>query len=239
MNRNKINESSTFMISSKRKRGESNAEYISTKAPLRHKVLEFINKSKMVTEEEMKQFLNTVSEDLGFKPSSNWLKMNKQYVEFKMNENGEKVYKLSSRGKNVLKAHVKFENLRNDIRNDVVEELKGKRPRINDKINFDDMLSGKGVNKLSEAKIATNFVYANVSMRNKVLSFIDKKGKVSLTEMKEFFKTLNEEIGKTPSSSYLFQNKHLIDRTVDSNGVSTYSLTNQGRQILKHSTPND
>ena len=229
-----VNESN-FILTSKRKRGESSAEYMSTNAPLRHKVLEFIDKKGSVTEKDMEEFLTTISEDLGRTPSKNWLKNNKHLVDFKVNEDGSKTYKLTKRAKTILNTHRKFENMKEDMKKQIVDNLKGVRPRINDKISFDDVLTGKGVNKLTEAKIATNYVYANAAMRNKILEFIDKKGKVSLDEMKKFFKTMNEEIGKTPSSSYLSNNKHLIDRSVDENGISTYSLTSQGKQILKQS----
>lgn len=224
---------SNFIITSKRKRGESSAEYMSTNAPLRHKVLEFIDKKGSVTEKEMEEFLTTISEELGRTPSKNWLKNNKHLVDFKVNEDGSKTFKLSKRAKTILNTHRKFENMKEDMKKQIVSDLKGFRPRINDKISFDDVLTGKGVNKVSESKIATGYVYSNAAMRNKILEFIDKKGKVTLAEMKNFFKTLNEDIGKTPSSSYLSNNKHLIDRSVDANGISTYSLTNQGKHILK------
>jgi DNA-binding PadR family transcriptional regulator len=244
-----VNESN-FLLVSKRKRGESQAQYVSTKAPLRKKVLEFIDSKKIVSEEDLKEFLSSVSEDIGFSPSPNWLKHNKQYVEAKR-EKGELVgYRLTEMGKRVLNTMKKYDTLREEIKKEILDGMSGKRARINDKIHFDNMLTGKSRKKINEnellndnisddeineARVATHYMNTNVTMRNSILEFLSGKKEASLDDIKKFFTSLKESIGKSPSISYLSNNKHLIERKVNSNGTSTYKLTPLGEKVLAKS----
>ena len=136
-----INESDNYILVSKRKRGDNPMETISTRSPIRTKVLEFVNSKGFVTEKELGDFVASLSEDVGFTPSANWVKRNVHY--FNVSEqNGERVYKLSKRGARIHETITKFNSLKEKLKDEVRAEIAGKRPRINDEKDFDEILSG-------------------------------------------------------------------------------------------------
>lgn len=70
-------------------------------APIRAKILEFLNSKKTASEKELKQFFQSLEEDLGKQPSWSWLSKNQHLVK-KFENNGENHYKLTHRGEVVL-----------------------------------------------------------------------------------------------------------------------------------------
>ncbi len=136
-----INEADNYMLVSKRKRGENPMETISTKSPIRTKVLEFVSSKGFVTEKELVDFISSLSEEVGFNPSPSWVKRNLHYFNVK-EQNGEKTFKLSERGKRIHETVVKFNSLKEKLKDEVKAEIAGKRPRINDEKDFDEILSG-------------------------------------------------------------------------------------------------
>lgn len=67
-------------------------------------------------------------------------------------------------------------------------------------------------------------------VREKVLSFVKSKGKVSLTEMKEFLKLMNEESGRKTNLGWVHANSHYF-KVSEENGESHYQLSKEGLRI--------
>lgn len=113
-----INESHDFMpkrsLILKRKYKEGIEERVGIKAPLRTKVLTFLEeKGGKVTNEEMEHFISLMSEKEGPKPSWEWLKSNKDYIEKVVEEGKPTVYRLTKKGKKVLEMYKKYEEISN------------------------------------------------------------------------------------------------------------------------------
>lgn len=74
-------------------------------------------------------------------------------------------------------------------------------------------------------------------MRNKIIKFIGGHSghKTSKEELDQFFSSLNEdeEVGKSPSMSWIYKNKHLIRKVSNKRGVY-YKLTRAGVNTYKH-----
>lgn len=69
------------------------------------KVLEFVNEKGKVTKKELIEFLDSIPEDSsGKKPSMSWVKSNKKYFKYKIEEDEANYYTLTSLGKRVLKS---------------------------------------------------------------------------------------------------------------------------------------
>lgn len=88
----------------KRKYGEKSSIYVYEKSSIRNRVIDFIGR-RFVTEEELLNFLNQISEEKKedgkiFKAKS-WLKANNRYFE-SFNNRGQKVTVLSKYGKRIL-----------------------------------------------------------------------------------------------------------------------------------------
>jgi hypothetical protein len=82
---------------------------VSSRAPIREKILSFVKENKEVTYEAMMEFLKSVNEETGGNTTRKWLNKNEKY--FKITEkNGVKTYKLSSYGERV---HAKIQELNN------------------------------------------------------------------------------------------------------------------------------
>jgi len=98
--------------------------------------------------------------------------------------------------------------------------------------------------KLNEAKLVIKRKYTRPKVyeeetvsprgpvRNRVLSFINEKGKVSETELREFFDSLEEIIGKKPNWSWVRNNAAYIDKEILENGEVYYTLTKRGERVL-------
>jgi hypothetical protein len=79
---------------------------VSLKAPIRERILSFVNEKGKVSHKEMIDFFRTVNEETGGSVSRKWLNKNTSY--FKISEkNGSKVYRLSAMGKRVHESIMK------------------------------------------------------------------------------------------------------------------------------------
>jgi hypothetical protein len=79
---------------------------VSSRGPIRERILSFVNEKGKVTYKEMTEFIKGVNEETGGTTSRKWLNKNTSY--FKIRErNGEKIYSLSEKGKRVHEAIIK------------------------------------------------------------------------------------------------------------------------------------
>jgi hypothetical protein len=68
------------------------------------KVLSFIGEKEKVTKRELTEFLDSVPEDAsGKKPSMNWVRGQKKYIKYKVQEEEANYFSLTPLGKRVLK----------------------------------------------------------------------------------------------------------------------------------------
>lgn len=85
----------------KRKYTESHpARTVSDYAPVREKVLSYIQEKGNVTESELKEFFKLTNEETGRKTNMEWVKANSKYFTVK-EANGEKTFSLSKEGRRV------------------------------------------------------------------------------------------------------------------------------------------
>lgn len=75
-------------------------------------------------------------------------------------------------------------------------------------------------------KVASNYA----PVRERVLSFVKEKGRVSLDEMKEFLRLMNEETGRKASMGWVSANQKLF-KVKEENGSKYYALSAEGRRI--------
>jgi hypothetical protein len=69
------------------------------------KVLEFVSDKEKVTKKELSEFLDGIPEDAsGKKPSMSWVRSNKKYFKYKVEEEAANHYTLTALGKRVLKS---------------------------------------------------------------------------------------------------------------------------------------
>jgi len=110
---NEANELNEAYLVAKRRNGNKPAEYISSNAPVRTKVLSFISEkeSGKVSKKELMEFFETLQEELGKKPSWGWLSKNAQYIDKEIDENGDQYYSLTKRGKRVLEVLKSYEKV--------------------------------------------------------------------------------------------------------------------------------
>jgi len=73
---------------------------VSDYAPVREKVLSFIQEKGNVTESELAEFFKLTNEETGRKTSMEWVKANSKYFTVK-ETNGEKTFSLSKEGRRV------------------------------------------------------------------------------------------------------------------------------------------
>jgi len=108
-----INEDYDFIpkrsIVLRRKYRDANEERLGLKAPVRTKVLEFIESKGTVTHEELDEFIQSVKEDAGKKPSWGWVRKNASLIDKDIDEGGAVSYSLTKRGKRILETYKKFE----------------------------------------------------------------------------------------------------------------------------------
>ena len=79
---------------------------VSNRAPVRERILSFVNEKGRVTHKEMINFFRSLNEEMGGNVSRKWLNKNTAY--FKISErNGEKSYRLSAMGKRVHESIMK------------------------------------------------------------------------------------------------------------------------------------
>lgn len=67
-------------------------------------------------------------------------------------------------------------------------------------------------------------------VREKILSFVKEKGSVSYSEIMEFVRLMNEELGGNTSRKWLNKNSDYFNIT-EKNGEKTYSLSSTGKRI--------
>lgn len=69
------------------------------------KVLSFIGEKEKVTKKELLEFLNSIPEDAsGKKPSMSWVRNQKKYIKYKVEEEDANYFELTPLGKRVLKS---------------------------------------------------------------------------------------------------------------------------------------
>ena len=69
------------------------------------KVLSFIKEKEKVTKKELLEFLDSIPEDAsGKKPSMNWVRGQKKYIKYKVQEEEANYFSLTTLGKRILKA---------------------------------------------------------------------------------------------------------------------------------------
>lgn len=83
-------------------------EVMSTNAPIRNKVLEFLNDKGSVSHEEFREFLLSLSEDKSRTASWSWVRKNSDLIDRYVNENGEVSYLLTKRGKRIFELSKKL-----------------------------------------------------------------------------------------------------------------------------------
>lgn len=74
-------------------------------------------------------------------------------------------------------------------------------------------------------------------VRERVLSFVTEKGRVTVEEMQEFLKLMNEETGRKASMGWVNANSNLF-RIKEENGVKYYRLSTEGKRIHAKMTEN-
>jgi hypothetical protein len=73
-------------------------------------------------------------------------------------------------------------------------------------------------------------VYDRGPVREKVLSFVNEKGKVTHNEMMNFIKGVNEETGGTTSRKWVNKNTSYF-KIRERNGEKIYSLSEKGKRV--------
>ena len=69
------------------------------------KVLSFIGEKEKVTKKELLEFLDSIPEDAsGKKPSMSWVRNQKKYIKYKIQEEDANYFELTPLGKRVLKS---------------------------------------------------------------------------------------------------------------------------------------
>lgn len=69
------------------------------------KVLSFIGEKEKVTKRELTEFIDSIPEDAsGKKPSVNWVRGQKKYIKYKVQEEEANYFSLTTLGKRILKA---------------------------------------------------------------------------------------------------------------------------------------
>jgi len=69
------------------------------------KILSFIDEKQRVTKKELMEFLETIPEDAsGKKPTISWVRNNKKYIGYKIQEEDANYYFLTPLGKRVLRS---------------------------------------------------------------------------------------------------------------------------------------
>jgi len=80
--------------------------------------------------------------------------------------------------------------------------------------------------------------FTGTPVREKVLAFVNEKGRVSETELREFFKRFNEESGKMTRYSWVSEN-HKLFKVRFVKEQRFYSLSKLGQQMLAKTTINE
>ena len=69
------------------------------------KVLSFIKEKEIVTKKELLEFLDSIPEDAsGRKPSMSWIRNQKKYIKYRIQEEEANYFELTPLGKRVLKS---------------------------------------------------------------------------------------------------------------------------------------
>ncbi len=79
---------------------------VSSKAPIREKILSFVKEGGRVSHEELMEFISSMNEENGGSTSRKWVNKNTQYFHI-TEKNGVKTYRLSALGERVHAAILK------------------------------------------------------------------------------------------------------------------------------------
>ena len=122
-----VNDFSTFVneakVLAKRKYTDSYPEHVvSDKAPIREKVLAFVQEKGSVSRDELLEFLTGINEETGGNTSMKWVHKNARYFNVR-EKNGYKIYSLSTIGERVYHAIQKHlsESLESSSENNVLD----------------------------------------------------------------------------------------------------------------------
>jgi hypothetical protein len=69
-------------------------------------------------------------------------------------------------------------------------------------------------------------------VRNKILRFINGKGKVSIKELNSFFKSINVKTGRNTSMNWIYRNRKLVHGVKGKTNAHLFMLTSMGKKIL-------
>lgn len=128
----KVNEKKLI---AKRKYTENHPEIkMSTYAPIRNRILNFIDESGHVTKSKLKEFFATIKEEISSNTSmATWVRRNRRLLT-ERTINGEKTYKLSNHGRRVKNKLEKYEQLKEvnessniDIKSKIIQEMYNKK----------------------------------------------------------------------------------------------------------------
>jgi hypothetical protein len=100
------------------------------------------------------------------------------------------------------------------------------------KYSFRDFLIEKYIGKRKYSSNPMIRIQHVSPTRFNVLSFINKKGKVTREDLNDFFEGLNKKTGKHTSMRWIYKNKKLIKRKKTKDGVFYY-LSPYGKHVLK------
>jgi len=103
----------TKSIILKRKYKDALEDKIGLKAPIRTKMLEFIGSKDAVSKQELDEFMNSIKEEKGKKPSWGWIRKNASLINKEIDEDHNISYSLTKRGKRILDVYKKFEEFMN------------------------------------------------------------------------------------------------------------------------------
>jgi hypothetical protein len=196
----------------KRKYSEYPAIHVMERAPIRNRVIEFVGK-KYVTEEELKNFVNSLNEKdaEGNTVSSKWLSKNNRYFESK-DVRGQRVIGLSKYGQRVLENIVKAEAQKQTVGSTVNES----RTQI----------------KRKYADYGSIRVNEKAPIRNKVIDFVGKRF-VTEEEMKNFLTKLTEERGKDFDQRKWFGRNTRFFESFENRGQKVWTLSKFGKRVLE------
>lgn len=205
------------MVAVKRKYAEYPERLVQVITPVRNKVLSFVDERKVVSRTELETFLKQLNEETGRNTTMRWVRNNKNLFR-KTNENGVIYYRLSKLGQTVLS-----KTMINDDVNYYYQIKEGKLVT----------LKRKYTEKFPEKRIALV-----TPVRQKVLTFVEERKKVSIDELAEFLKMFNEETGRNTTMRW-FKNNAYLFKITNENDTVFYSLSKIGEKVLDKTRINE
>lgn len=99
----KLSEFLNEKIQVKRKYTDNYPAQYKNETGVRNKVLEFINSKGSVSKQEMNEYLDSLKETMGKRPSSSFLRDNSYLISKNIDESGEVTYSLTYKGRQAFK----------------------------------------------------------------------------------------------------------------------------------------